>query len=149
MAKLKRSTDEAAIQAYSTRLPASLSSPCAKGDAFVSDIDVPAAPFLALCDRGQVTDEDISDFIEALHESGDDEQRMLPEYLGMTAVEYEVWLMDHRMLRLVVMARRGGTSLCALVGDYYDYVKLCEANRWEDRAAIPVLSYWLAEHPTH
>ena len=110
----------------------------------MSDIDVPAAPFLARYESGEANGPDIGDYIAAWHESGDGEHRLLPEYLGMTEDEYDVWLMDHRMLPLVVAARRGGASLYDRVADYYENLR--EDNRWEDRAAIHVLSYWVPRH---
>jgi hypothetical protein len=117
----------------------------------VSDADVTAATFFDLFSDGRVSVDDVDDFVAAWHESGDGETRPLSEYLGMTKEEYGLWVADHRLLPSMVDARRGGQSLRAQVADYYN--KLREANLWDDRAAIHVLSYWVAdwaaEHPAH
>ena len=110
----------------------------------MSDIDVSAAPFLARYESDEANGSDIGDDIAAWHESGDGENRLLREYLGMTEDEYDVWLRDHRMPPLVVAARCGAASLYDRVADYYENPR--EGNRWEDRAAIHVLSYWVPRH---
>ena len=111
----------------------------------MSDVELPTAPFMALYADGRASREDIHDFIGAWHDSGDDEQRSLVEYLGMTEEEYDVWLMDHRMLPLIVAARRGDGILRDLVADYYR--KLRAAHDPDDRPCIHVLSYWLTGQP--
>lgn len=110
----------------------------------MSDIELPTAPFIELYAEGRASRDEIHDAIEAWHESGDDETRSLAAFLGMTEVEFSVWAMDHRMLPLVVAARRGVASLYDRVAAYFD--ELREANRWEHRAAIHTLSYWVPRH---
>ena len=132
-----------ATLAYSMASRGSRSSPAVEGDVSVSDVEMPAASFLALYADGRSSREHIHDFIETWHESEED-GRSLAEFLGMTDVEFSVWAMDHRMLPLVVAARRGGASLYDRVSAYYDQLR--DANRWEDRAAIHSLSYWVPRH---
>jgi len=48
----------------------------------VSDADVTTAPFFTLYCEGRAVEDGILDAVEAWHESGDDEQRSLPEFLA-------------------------------------------------------------------
>ena len=110
----------------------------------MSDAELTTATFFDLFSSGRVTADGVDDFVEAWHESGDDETRPLSQYLGMTAEEYGLWAIDRRNLPMMVEARRGGASLCDRVAAYYDQLR--ETNRWEDRAAIHTLSYWVPRH---
>lgn len=111
----------------------------------MSDPYLLTPPFFALYTKGQVTADQVHDFIEIWHESGDEEQRSLSEYLGMTEEEYSLWLMDDRTLPLCVRARRGDGSICALVADHL--AALRAANAYDDKAAIHARSHWAAKHP--
>lgn len=110
----------------------------------MSDAELTTATFFDLFSKGRITVDDVGDFVGAWHESGDEETRSLSEYLGMTNEEYGVWMIDHRMLPLMVEARRGGASLYDRVAAYYDQLR--EANHWDDRAAIHTLSFWVPRH---
>ena len=108
------------------------------------DAELTIATFFDLFADGRVSVGVVDDFVEAWHESGDEETRPSSEYLGMTAEEYGLWVIDHRKLLLIVGARRGGASVHDRASAYYDQLR--EANRWEDRAAIHTLSYWVPRH---
>ncbi len=110
----------------------------------MSDVDAPAASFFVLYAEGRATRDDIEGFIASWHESGDDEQRLLPEFLGLTAEEYDVWLMDRRTLPLILTARRDGVSLRQRVALYL--ASLQHEPRAVDRPAIHALSYWVKDH---
>jgi hypothetical protein len=107
----------------------------------VSDVRPKSLSFLDLYSDGKVTAEHIDDFIDAWHESDDSEQRPLSEFLGMTEDEYSVWLASHRVLPLLVAARRDGRSVAAVVQQHL--ADLQHAAAPADETAIYVLSHWL------
>jgi hypothetical protein len=111
----------------------------------VSDVDAPTALFFDLYREGRADEDAISDGIEAWHDSGDDEQRDLPEFLGMTDDEYAIWAMDGRTLPLLAESRRTGRNLRAAVAEH---LAAMQANpKYEDRAAIYALTHWVARNP--
>ena len=61
---------------------------------------------MTLYDQGLVTGERIDDFVEAWHESVDEETRSLVEYLGMTEAEYDVEFTTPRALPVIVNLKR-------------------------------------------
>jgi hypothetical protein len=84
----------------------------------VSDIETKPCTFLDLYLEGQATAADANDFVSAWHNSGDEEQRPLTEFLGMTDDEYNVWTMDDRTLPDIVAARRlDGPALETLIAE--------------------------------
>ena len=99
--------------------------------------------FLSLFDRGQVTADQVDDFIDAWHDSGDQETCGLAEFLGMTDAEYGVYLMAPRALPLIVQARREGQPLKALLRPWL--ASLAEANEPRDKRAIFSLTHYLAK----
>ncbi|MSP03522.1 MAG: hypothetical protein EXR07_21155 [Acetobacteraceae bacterium] len=107
----------------------------------MSDAREDTACFLALYDQGRVDDAALDDFVEAWHESGDEEQRSLAEFLGMTDTEYAVIGMAPGALGLIVRARREKRSLRALLTPYL--ASLREANDPQDRSTIHALGHWL------
>ena len=113
----------------------------------MSDIDLLTATFFDLYSQGRVAADRIEDFIGAWHDSGNEEQRPLSEYLGMSREEYGLWLADDRTLPLLVAARCTGCSVHPLIAKHLAALK---ANACpEDASAIHVLSHWVAEHPAH
>jgi hypothetical protein len=107
----------------------------------MSDVRPKSLSFLDLYSGGKVTAEHIDDFIDAWHESDDSEQRPLSEFLGMTVDEYSVWLASHKVLPLLVAARRDGRSVAAVVQQHLDDLQHAAAPA--DETAIYVLSHWL------
>ena len=85
----------------------------------MSDVRPEAPTFFSLYSAGLMEAERIDDFIEAWHNSGDDEKRSLPQYLGMTDDEYAVWVMSHAALPTILAARRDRRPLPEAISDYY------------------------------
>jgi hypothetical protein len=111
----------------------------------VSDADVTTAPFFTLYCEGRAVEDGILDAVEAWHESSDDEQRSLPEFLGMTDEEYSILGMDGRSLPLLAEARRTGRDLRAAVAEH---VAAMRANpTYEDGAALYALTHWVGRNP--
>ncbi len=111
----------------------------------MSDADLASAPYFALYSGGEVTADDIGDHLHAWHNAGDDEQRSLPEYLGMTDEEYAIWAMDGRTLPLLLLTRQSGGSLREAVASYLG--EMLEHQRRVDRTAIHALTHWIARNP--
>jgi hypothetical protein len=92
-----------------------------QGDEHVSDAPTKPRAFFDLFAGsmdGQATWNDVDDFIDAWHDSGDDKQRPLHEFLGMTEEEYAIWMMDRRTLPELALARRpGGPMIESLITD--------------------------------
>jgi hypothetical protein len=86
----------------------------------------------------------IDDFIDAWHDSGDDEERPLAAYLGMTEDEYSVWFMDTRTLPVILSARRSGVPLPTLVAAYL--ADLRAAGDPGNATSIWSLSHWTGRH---
>ena len=108
----------------------------------MSDVRSKPRTFLDLYMDGHATPEDADDAVTAWHNSGDDEQRPLAEYLGMTDEDYDVWTMDRRTLPLIAAARRlGGPSILTLLTDYQR--RLRAENNPLDRTAVFSLGHWL------
>jgi hypothetical protein len=70
-----------------------------------SDASYKAPTFFDLHDRERVTAEQIDDFVSNWHDSGDDEQRSLAEYLGMTDLEYSAFFVTPRAIPYILAAR--------------------------------------------
>ena len=99
-------------------------------------------PFFDLFMDGQASAADADECVTAWHNSGDDEQRSLIEYLGMTDEEYDLWTADHRLLPLLADARRqGDDALVHLIAVYVGHMR-AQADP-TDRAALHGLSHWL------
>jgi hypothetical protein len=91
---------------------------------------------------GQVTRDDADDFIDAWHDAGDEEQRPLTEFLGMTEEEYSIWMMDRRVLPELAAARRpGAPTIESLMADRVRHMRA--AGDPADRTALFSLTHWL------
>ncbi len=110
----------------------------------MSDVQPKTASFLELYRGGHVTAQQIGDFIEAWHDSGESEQRPLSEFLGMTEDEYTVWMASRKALPTIIAARQQGRPLVELVAEHL--AQLRHSALPTDRAAIYVLSHWLKQH---
>jgi hypothetical protein len=107
----------------------------------VSEVHNKPPTFMTLYGQGLVTAEQADDAVEAWHESGDDEQRSLVEYLGMAETEYDVWCMAPDALPVILRARRENIPLRELMVPYLAALR-AGANP-EDRSVIHSLSHWL------
>jgi hypothetical protein len=112
----------------------------------VSDVLHATPTFLSLYGQDRVTENQLDDFITAWHESGDDEQRSLAEFLGMTNEEYSVSLMAPDSLPLIRRARREHLPLRELLVPWLN--ELRSAADPTDGPAIHALSHWLGEPGT-
>lgn len=100
--------------------------------------------FFDLYARGDVSALEIDDYVEAWHNTGDEEQRSLSEYLGLTEDDYAVWLMDVRTLPIILSARRSRVPLPTLVAA--SLADLRAADNPMDKTPIWSLSQWMARH---
>lgn len=106
----------------------------------MSEVRHDAPTFFSLYAAGRISEDQIDSFVEAWHESGDEETRSLAEYLGMTDDEYAVWVMSHAALPTILASRRLEQPLVEAVANY-----LAELRRSHpaNRPAIHALSHWL------
>jgi hypothetical protein len=108
----------------------------------VSDAETKPRTFLDLYLEGQARADDADDFVSAWHNSGDEEQRPLTEFLGMTDDEYNVWTMDDRALPDIAAAHRpGGPTLEALIAERVRRMRA--ENDPRDETALFCLGNWL------
>jgi hypothetical protein len=112
----------------------------------VSDVRQQALTFFGLYSQGQARADQIHDFIDAWHESGDDEKRSLAEFLGLTEAEYDVWLIAPGALPLILAARQTGCPLRDLMAEHF--AELRRAARPGDRSVIHALGHWLKARST-
>lgn len=97
--------------------------------------------FMTLFDQGLVTAEQADDAVQAWHESGEDEQRSLVVYLGMTETEYDVWCMAPDSLPMILRARREHIPLRELLVPYLAALRAGGDPR--ERPVIHALGHWL------
>ena len=86
--------------------------------------------------RGEAASEDIHDFIDRWHDDQEPWARDMPlhEYLGLTHVEYEVWLCDPFALPSILQARRPDGNLVHILAARH--AQPCAADRREDGTII-------------
>lgn len=108
----------------------------------MSDVKAKPMTFFDLFLAGQAAATDADDFVTAWHESSDDEQRPLAEFLGFTDDEYDIWTMDRRALQDIAAARRpGGPQLTSLIAERVRAMRA--ANGPRNRGALLTLTHWL------
>ena len=108
----------------------------------MSDATTKPRTFFDLFIDGQAIAEDADDFIDAWHDSGDEEELPLTEFLGMTEEEYDVWMMDGRTLPEIAAARRPDSpTLVTLVTERVRQMRA--ANNPIERGALFSLGHWL------
>ena len=101
--------------------------------------------FFTLYDAGRVTAEEIDDFVEAWHVSGDDEQRSLAEFLSVTEEEYGVLIITDRSLPAILAARRANRPLREFIAPFFETLQ--SAANPEDKPVLHAMGYWLRHHP--
>jgi hypothetical protein len=106
----------------------------------VSEVRHDAPTFFSLYADGRISADQIDDFVEAWHQSGDDETRSLAEYLGMTDDEYAVWVMSHAALPTILASRRLEQPLAEAVANY---LRELRQSHPANQAAILALQHWL------
>jgi hypothetical protein len=87
---------------------------------------------------------DIHDFIGAWHDTGSEETRELHEYLGMSQIEYELWLYSPRLLPALADARRTGKPHTQIVAEHVAALKSDPATG--DGTSAFTLTHWLRRH---
>jgi hypothetical protein len=108
----------------------------------VSDASTKPRTFFDLFLDGKATEDDVDDYVSAWHDSGDEEQRPLTEFLGMTEGEYAIWTMDRRTLPDIAAARRpSGPTIESLITDRVRRMRA--GNDPLDRTALFSLGHWL------
>jgi hypothetical protein len=111
----------------------------------VSNVAALAPTFFDLYSRGEIAANRIEDFVSQWHASGDEEERSLAAFLGLTGDEYDILLMDPDTLPHILYARRSSKELTEVMADHL--AALQRANRSEDRAAVRALGHWLRDRP--
>jgi hypothetical protein len=109
----------------------------------VSDVRSRTASFFDLYGQGQVSADEINDFVDTWHASGDAEDRPLSEFLGMTRDEYAVWVMDARSLPLILAARRANEPLNDAVARYLTQMRATLDPL--DSSPILSLTHWVGQ----
>ena len=92
----------------------------------MSEVTQRPSTFLELYDQGLVTLEQADDFVGAWHDTGDEEQRSLAEYLGMTDEEYGLWVITPRAVPAIVAARRSGQPLREHIEPFYEQLRAAD-----------------------
>lgn len=108
----------------------------------MSEVHDRTSAFFDLYRAHGVSEESISDFIDDWHNSSNEENRLLWQFLGMTEDEYSIWVMDGRTLPLLRDARETRETLVTAVARYLDGLRV--RNAPAERAAIHALSHWVA-----
>lgn len=95
--------------------------------------------FIEACLDGDALLEEIDDYIDQWHDSDTDEE--LYEFLGLTALEYNIWLLKgNSFIKSILMAREKGL-------DISEIVEWSEGQRLAARAPSPeeadIIVQWL------
>lgn len=107
----------------------------------MSDILNGDRTFFARYELGLVTAARVNDFVDAWHDSGEEEQRSLAEYLGVTDEEYGAWFITPRALPAILAARRSGRPLRDHVEAFYQALRA--AGDPDDRPPLFAFAHWL------
>jgi len=105
--------------------------------------DARAPAFYDLYSQGEVSADEVDDFIGRWHEDKEPwaKDLALHEYLGLSHEEYEVWLCDPGALPLILAARRSNTSLVDVMAEHFEEMR--RANRPEGVTTLFPLGNWL------
>lgn len=106
-------------------------------------VQASAPSFFELYSRGDVSPDDLEDYVGRWHDEYKDRSEYPPlhEYLGVTRAEYEVLLYDPFSLPCILQARLPGENLVDIMAERY--AQLRAANRREDGTTIFLLGNWL------
>jgi hypothetical protein len=112
----------------------------------MSDIRTEAKPasFFDLYSRGDVSADDIDDFVGRWHDNQELWARdmSVEDYLGLRHDEYQVWVYDPEALRSILTARRAQRPLQAVMAERLE--ELVAAGRPHDETIIKGLRVWVA-----
>jgi hypothetical protein len=95
--------------------------------------------------RGEILMQDIDDFIDAWHDAADGSAASLaslPEYLGMTEDEYQLWVEHPSSLRFIAAAHKTKQPVGVLLASPD---RLGLAARASDRTEAERLVQWLVK----
>jgi hypothetical protein len=67
--------------------------------------------FIDRCISGDAFLDEVDDYIDEWHDNSTSEDVELYEYLGMTLLEYSLWITNPNIIGLIVDARRKGLNL--------------------------------------
>ncbi len=94
----------------------------------------PRKTFIDLCLEGYALLEDIHDYIDEWHES--EGHISISEYLGMEAGEYNAWVEEPSVLRLIVNAKRNQLKFDQVLSDKAAYSLAARSSSPEEALAI-------------
>lgn len=69
--------------------------------------------FITMCLQGRALVEEVDDFVEKWHKTSADVS--LAEYLGMTKLEYKLWVADSGVLPYIITAHRNNKNVSDLL----------------------------------
>ncbi len=69
--------------------------------------------FITMCINGEALMEEIDDFVDRWHE--EDTESSLSDYLGMSKLEYKLWVADSAVLPYIITAHRNKQKVSELV----------------------------------
>lgn len=96
--------------------------------------------FIQMCVNGDVLMDEIDDFVDQWHE--EDSDVPLHAYLGMTRLEYKLWLADTAVLPYIITARKERRK----VGELIEAIEaLPLAARADSPKSAARLYRWLAQ----
>lgn len=95
--------------------------------------------FISKALSGAAMFDEIDDYVDAWHDG--DEAESLPEFLGMTAEEYDLWVHCPDAIGLIVSARQQLRSLVDAANDNFEVLKV--AARASETSEIAALKAWL------
>ena len=69
--------------------------------------------FITMCINGEALMQEIDDFVDRWHE--EDSKLSLSEYLGMSKLEYKLWVADSAVLPYIITAHKNKQRVSELV----------------------------------
>lgn len=100
--------------------------------------------FMDLAVDGRVMADEIDGYVEAWHRSDSVEE--VYTFLGMTFEEYSLWVMDPRLINVVIASRAKRISLVEAVNDNVRHAERLAARAGEARN-VALLREWIAAQP--
>jgi len=96
--------------------------------------------FIELCLDGEALIQDIDDFVSNWHEKPS--TNSLQEYLGMSAKEYNAWMLDEAVLPYIIKAHKNDEDF----SDIYLDTDVKIAARGANTEQVEQLLFWLKEN---